>query len=80
MNEQLQDRQEASWPIHIYHTPIRLRTTRHDLAGASVWTGDILSRISCNGPLGAVAGAAVTLATLWLGLITAAAAMVILRT
>ena len=45
MNEQLQARQQASWPIHIYRTPIRRRTltTRHDLAGSLVWTRDILS-------------------------------------
>jgi len=45
MNEQLQARQQASRPVHIYHTRIRRRTlmTRHDLARASVWTGDILS-------------------------------------
>jgi len=39
----------------------------------------LVSRISRNGLLGTAAGAAVTLAALWLGLITAAAAMVILR-
>jgi len=45
MNEKLQARQHASRPVRIYRTPIRRRTltTRHDLAGASVWTGDILS-------------------------------------
>jgi len=34
MNEQFQARQQASWPICIYRTPIRCRTltTRHDLA------------------------------------------------
>ena len=37
-----------------------------------------MSRISRNGLLGAAAGAAVTLAALWLGPITAAAATVIL--
>jgi len=46
MNEQLQAWQQASWPVRIYRTPIRRRTltTRHDLARASVWTGDVLSR------------------------------------
>jgi len=45
MNEQLQARQQASRPVRIYRTPIRRRTltTRHDLDGASVWTGDVLS-------------------------------------
>jgi len=46
MNEQLQARQQASRPVRIYRTPISRRTlkTRHNLAGASVWTGNILSR------------------------------------
>jgi len=79
MNEQLQDRQEGSRPVRIYRTPIRRCTTRHDLARASVWTGDVLLRISHNRLLGATAGAAINLAALWLGLITAAAATVILR-
>jgi len=80
MNEQLQARQQTSQPICIYRTPIRRRTvtTRHDLAGASVWTGDVLSRISYDRIVSAAAGAAVTLATRWLGLITAAAATVII--
>jgi len=45
MNEQLQAQQQASWPIRLYRTPIHrwILTTRHDLAGASVWTGDVLS-------------------------------------
>ena len=45
MNEQLQARQQASLPVRIYRTPIRRWTlmTRHDLAGASVCTGDVLS-------------------------------------
>ena len=38
-----------------------------------------MSQIECSGLLGAAAGAALTLATLWLGLITAAAATVILH-
>ena len=45
MKEQLQARKDASRPVRIYRTPIRrlTLTTRHDLAGASVWTGDVLS-------------------------------------
>ena len=81
LNEQLQARQQASRPVRIYRTPIRRRAapTRHDLAGASVWTGDVLSRISRDRLVSAAAGAAVTLAALWLGLITAAATTIILR-
>jgi len=81
MNEQLQARQQGSPAVRIYRTPIRHRAThtRHDLDVASVWTGDVLSRISRGRLISAVAGAAVTLVTLWLALITAAAAMVILR-
>jgi len=74
MNEQLQARQQASRPVHIHHTPItgrRTLTTRHDLAGASVWTGDVLSRTSRDRLLSAAAGAAVTFAALWLALIQA---------
>jgi len=81
MNEQLQARQQGSAAVRIYRTPIRRRAapTRHDLAGASVWTGDVLSRISHGRHVSAVAGATVTLVALWLALITAAAATVILR-
>jgi len=81
MNEQFQARQQASWPVHIYRTPIRHRTltTRHDLAGASVWTGDVLSRTWRDKLLGAGAGATLTLVALWLVLISAAAAAAILR-
>jgi len=50
MNEQLRTRQQASRPVRIYRTPIRHhpvtpppRNTPRDLAGASVWTGGILS-------------------------------------
>jgi len=46
MNEQLQAWQQASRPVRIHRTPITCRrtlTTRHDLAGASVWTEDVLS-------------------------------------
>jgi hypothetical protein len=52
---------------------------RHDLAGASVWTGGVLSRTWHDRLLGAAAGAALTLATLWLILVSAATATVILR-
>ena len=81
MNEQLQARQQGSPAVRIYRTPIRRRAapTRHDLAGASVWTGDVLSRISRSRLVSAAAGAAATLVALWLALITAAAATVILR-
>jgi len=80
MNEQLQARQQASRPICIYHTPIRrqILTTRHDLTGASVWTGDVLSRTWRDRLLGAGTGATLTLVTLWLILVSAAAAAVIL--
>jgi len=66
MNEQFQAQQQASRPGHLHRTPIRRRTltTRHDLAGASVWTGDVLSRTSRDMLLSAAAGAAVTLAAL----------------
>jgi len=81
MNEQLQAQQQASRPVCIYRTPIRRRTltTRHDLAGASVWTGDVLSRTRRDRLLGAGAGATRTLVALWLVLVSAAAAAVILR-
>jgi len=81
MNEQLQARQQASRPVRIHCTPIRRRTvtTRHDLAAASVWTGDVLSLISRDRLVSAAAGAAITLAALWLGLITAATVTVILH-
>ena len=52
MNEQLQARQQTSQPVRIHcrpiihRTPVRCRTltTQHNLPGASVWTGDLLSR------------------------------------
>jgi len=82
MNKQLQAWQQASRPVRIHRTPIRRRTVtaRHDLAGAWVWTGDVLSPISRDRLVSAAAGAAVTLAALWLGLITAAAVTVIVCT
>jgi len=80
MNEQLQAQQQASWPVRIYCTHIRRQTltTRHDLARASVWTGDILSQTWRDRLLGAGACATLTLVTLWLVLVSAAAAAVIL--
>jgi len=81
MNEQLQAQQQASWPVRIYRTPIRRRTlmTRHGLTGASVWTGDVLSRTWRDRLLGTGAGATLTLVARWLVLVSAAAAAVILR-
>jgi len=81
MNKQLQARQQASQSVRIYRTPIRRQTlmTRHDLAGASVWTEDILSRTWRDRLLGAGAGATLTLVALWLVLVSAAAASVILH-
>ena len=66
MNEQLQARQQARWPVRIYHNPIRRRTltTRLDLTGASVWTGDVLSRTWRERLLGAGGGATLTLVAL----------------
>jgi len=80
MNEQLQARQQASRPVHIYRNPIcrRTLTTQHDLAGASVWTGDVLSRAWRDSLLGTSSGATLTLITLWLVLVSAAAVAVIL--
>ena len=80
INEQ-QTRQQPSRPLRIYHTPIRRRTTatRTDLAGASVRTGDLLSRTWRDRLLGAGAGAALTLTRLWRILASAATATVILR-
>jgi len=81
MNEQIQARQKACCPIHIYCTPICHCTTKTqpDLTRASVWTGDVLSRIWRDRLLGAAAGAAFTLASLWLLLVSAAPAMVMLH-
>jgi len=81
MNEQLQARQQGSLAVRIYCTPIRHRATptQHDLTGASVWTGDVLSQISRGRLVSASAGAAATLVALWPALITATAATVILR-
>ena len=80
INEQ-QTRQQPSRPLLIYRTPIRRCTTatRTDLAGVSVWTGDLLSRTWRDRLLCAGAGAALTLTTLWRILASAAMATVILR-
>ena len=56
-----------------------MTATRLDLAGVSVWTGDLLSRTWCDRLLGATAGAALTLTTLWLILVCAATATFILH-
>ena len=87
MNEQLQVRQQDSRPVLIHRTPIIHRTpvrrrtlmTRHDLTGASVWTGDVLSRTWRDRLLGAGTGAVLTLVGLWVILVSAPAAAVILR-
>jgi len=81
MNEQLQARPPASRPTRIHRTIIRRRmpAIRPDLAGASVWTGDLLSRTWRDRLLGAAAGITLTLATLWLILASAAMATVILH-
>jgi len=70
-----------SRPVRIHRTPTRRprQLPRPDLAGASVWTGGVLSRTWRDRLTGAAAGAAVTLATMWLILISAAAVAVILR-
>ena len=62
-------------------SPIRhhTRPPHHDLAGASVWTGGLLSRTSRDRLLGAVAGAAITTAGLWLILISAATISYVVR-
>jgi hypothetical protein len=48
------------------------RTPNLDLAGASVWRGGVLSRIWRDRLLGAVAGAAITAAGLWVVAVSAA--------
>ena len=82
MNEQLQARPPAGRPTRIHRTIIHCRTpaARPDLAGALVWTEDLLSRTWHDRLLGTAAGIALTLATLWLILVSAATATVILRT
>ena len=70
LTQQLQTRQQPSRPVRIYRRP--LAPNRPDLAGASVWTGDVLSRI-WQDRLGVATGAALALATIWLYLVSAAA-------
>ena len=55
------------------------RSNRHDLAGASVWTGDLLSRIWRDKLLSAAAGAILAIAGLWLATLGIAATSFILR-
>jgi hypothetical protein len=57
----------------------RRRTGPRDLAGASVWTGDVLSQTWRDRLLGAAAGAALTIAGLWFALVTGATISYILR-
>jgi len=72
--QQIQARQQAKRPVRIYHCP--LVVNRPDLARPSVWTGDVLSRI-WHDRLGVASGAALTLVTLWLFLISAATVVVL---
>jgi hypothetical protein len=60
-------------PIH------RRRTRPHDLAGASVWTGDVLSQIWRDRLVGAAAGAILTIAGLWFVLVAGATAAYVFR-
>jgi hypothetical protein len=61
-------------------SPIHHRRTKpHDLAGASVWTGDVLSRIWRDRLLGAAAGAILTIAGLWFVLVAGATAAYVFR-
>ena len=80
-NERIQARQQPSQPICIYRTPIcrRATPTRHNLAGALVWTGDVLSQISRDRLVVAATRAALTLVALWLIPVSAATAAVIRR-
>ena len=80
MNKQLHAWQQVSGPVRIYRTLIRRQTltTRHDLAGASVWTGDVLSRTWHDRLLGTGTGATLTLVALWPVLFSTGTAVVIL--
>jgi hypothetical protein len=62
-------------------SPIRRhpRPPHHDLAGASVWTGDLLSRTWRDRLLGATAGATIATAGLWLIFISAVAVSYVVR-
>jgi hypothetical protein len=57
----------------------RRRTPNLDLAGASVWRGEVLSRIWRDRLLGAAAGAVITTAGLWVAAVSAATICWILR-
>jgi len=72
--QQIQARQQDNRPVRIYHHPLALN--RPDLAGAAVWTGDVLSRIWRN-RISVASGTALTLVNLWLFLISAAAVVVL---
>jgi len=72
--QQIQALQQANRPVRIYRRPLALN--RPNLAGASVWTGHVLSRI-WRDRLGVATGAALTLVTLWLFLISATAVVVL---
>jgi hypothetical protein len=72
-----QSRRPAPGP---QRSPIYRRRTRpHDLAGASVWIGGVLSRTWRDRLLGAAAGAILTIAGLWFALVTGATASYIFR-
>jgi hypothetical protein len=69
-------------PIHRHHQhqPQRRHQAPHlDLAGASVWTGDLLSQTWRDRLLGATAGALLTIAGLWFALVTGATISYVLR-
>jgi len=82
INSHLSARQQANPPVRIHRSPIRRHhtTTRRDLAGASVWTGGVLSQTWCDRLWGAAAGATITLDALRLVLVSTAAASVLVRT
>jgi len=81
LNNQLQAQPQASWAVRICHQRIRRQAVpiRRDLAGASVWTAGVLLRTWRDRLLDATTGAAATLASLWLILVSAATATIILR-
>ena len=82
LNNELQAQLQASQTMRIYCHPIHRHAVpiRRDLARASVSTGDLLSRTWHDRLLGAAAGAAVTLATLWLIIVSTTMATIILCT
>jgi hypothetical protein len=71
-----QNRRPAPGP---QRSPICRRTKPLDLAGASVWTGGVLSRTWRDRLLGAAAGAILTIAGLWFALVAAATVSYIFR-